>query len=259
VREETGLHVRLGLPLPAATYIVGTNGISRPKIVRYWAAHVVAEPGQPDEEVDEIAWLSLPEAVERLDYQRDRDQLQALTAADAGGWLQTWPLAVVRHAKSVPRNRWEHEELRRPLSEAGLTRADEIVPVLMAYGFEQVLSSPSARCVSTLEPYARHAGVGVRLHEGLSEEGFADDPTSAVGVVEELLDKGVPTAVCSHRPVLPELLAALAQRCPDASVAHALHESAKLGLVKGEVLVAHIRGHGLDAEVVAVERHDTWR
>ena len=64
-------------------------------------------------------------------------------------------------------------------------------------------------------------------------------------------------AVCSHRPVLPALLAALAQRCPDASIAHALLESAGPGLVKGEVLVAHIRGLGPGAEVVAVERHDT--
>ena len=257
VLEETGLHVRLGLPLPDARYIVGTNGISRPKVVRYWAAHVVAELGQPDAEVDEVLWLDVAEAAQRLDYQRDRDQLQALTTADALGRLETWPLAVVRHAKSVPRSRWKHDELHRPLLDTGMLRAEAIVPVLAAYGVRTVVSSPSARCVATLEPYARLAGVRVRLREGLSEEGFADDPTSTVGVVDNLLAKGVPAAVCSHRPVLSTLLQTLAQRCPDASIAHAQLESAGPGLVKGEVLVAHIRGRGPGAEVVAVERHDT--
>ena len=257
VLEETGLHARLGLPLPDARYVVGTNGISRPKVVRYWAAHVIAELGRPDTEVDEVVWLSITEAAERLDYRRDRDQLHALATADALGRLQTWPLAVVRHAKSVPRSRWKHAELHRPLLDAGLSRAEAIAPILAAYGVHDLVSSPSARCVSTLEPYARLAEIGVRLDEGLSEGGFADDPTSAVALVDAVLDLGVPTAICSHRPVLPTLLQALAQRCVDDDAACALRESAGPGLVKGEVLVAHVRGIGPGAEVVAVERHDT--
>lgn len=257
VLEETGLHVRLGLPLPDACYIVGTNGISRPKVVRYWAAHVIAELGGPDAEVDEVRWLSITEAAELLDYRRDREQLHALATADALGRLQTWPLAVVRHAKSVPRSRWKHNELRRPLLDAGLSRAEAIAPMLAAYGVHDLVSSPSARCVSTLEPYALRVGVGVRLDEGLSEEGFADDPTSAVALVDAILDHGVPTALCSHRPVLPALLHTLAHRCPDASIAHSLLESAGPGMVKGEVLIAHVRGLGPGAEVVAVERQDT--
>ena len=257
VLEETGLHVRLGLPLPDACYIVGTNGISRPKVVRYWAAHVIAELGGPDAEVDEVRWLSITEAAELLDYRRDREQLHALATADALGRLQTWPLAVVRHAKSVPRSRWKHNELRRPLLDAGLSRAEAIAPILAAYGVHDLVSSPAARCVSTLEPYALRVGVGVRLDEGLSEGGFADDPTSTAALVDAVLDQGVPAAICSHRPVLPALLQTLARRCVDDTAACALRESAGPGLVKGEVLIAHVRGLGPGAEVVAVERQDT--
>src|SRR5919199_1487885 len=36
--EETGLVVRLGMPLPPASYDVGARGRDRPKVGRYWAA-----------------------------------------------------------------------------------------------------------------------------------------------------------------------------------------------------------------------------
>jgi 8-oxo-dGTP diphosphatase len=263
VLEETGLAVTLGVPLPDATYDVGSNGTTRTKVVRYWAARPVDGVGdgglraQNIDEVDELAWLSVDEAALRVDYQRDLEQLQALAAADALGRLDTWPLAVVRHAKSVPRSRWKGSEQRRPLTDAGRSRAAQIVPVLSAYAFTVVASSPSARCTATIQPFAREAGSRVRLRDGLSEEGFADDPSSAVSVITKLLARGEPAAVCSHRPVLPALLATLADRCADPTVAQALLESAGPGLVKGEVLVAHVVGQGADASVVAVERHDT--
>lgn len=257
VREETGLVVALGLPLPDATYAVGSNGATRPKVVRYWAARALSESDDTDDEVDEVAWLGVDEAHRRLDYQRDREQLVALAAADAHGWLDTWPLAVVRHAKSVPRSRWKDGDQRRPLADAGRERALALVPVLAAYGVRHVVSSPSARCAGTVEPYASSTRARLRLRDGLSQEGFADDPASAVAVLDALLDKGVPAAVCSHRPVLPTLLEALADRSRDQAVAQALRESAGPGLVKGEVLVAHVVGRGTAASVVAIERHDT--
>ena len=258
VREETGLLVTIGLPLPPATYSVGSSGGVRPKVVRYWAARALADGVRAnDDEVDEVAWLGVDDAARRLDYQRDREQLAALAEADARDQLATWPLAVVRHAKSVPRSRWKHEDRRRPLNDAGSARANALVPVLAAYGVRQLVSSPSARCAETVEPYSRSACARLRLREGLSEEGFEDDPASAVAVVATVLDKGVATAVCSHRPVLPALLGALADRANEDAVAQALRESAGAGLIKGEVLVAHVSGRGPDAVVVAVERHDT--
>ena len=260
VREETGLAITIGRPLPDATYPVGTNGTSRPKVVRYWAAEALTQAlteGRPtDDEVDEVAWLGVDEAARRLDYQRDREQLSALAEADAAERLTTWPLAVVRHAKSVPRSRWKHADQRRPLDEAGATRATDLVPVLAAYGIRALVSSPSARCAATIEPYARATGVRLRLRDGLSEEGFTHDPASSVSALDALLRRGTAAAVCSHRPVLPALLGALAEHCFDDDVAQALRESGGAGLVKGEVLVAHVSGRGSTAVVVAVERHD---
>ena len=70
--------------------------------------------------------------------------------------------------------------------------------------------------------------------------------------------------VCSHGPVLPDLLghlAALVDPSADgatdgaADAAKQLGEAAETGMGKGEVLVAHVVGSGQDARVVAVERH----
>ena len=99
--EETGLTVHLGMPLPPASYtVLDRTGVPATKQVRYWAAEVVGGDGALLHEIDEVAWLDVATAHDRLDYARDRDQLRAVVRAEAGGRLTSWPLAVVRHAKA---------------------------------------------------------------------------------------------------------------------------------------------------------------
>jgi 8-oxo-dGTP diphosphatase len=74
IEEETNLHVTLGPELVSTSYI--SKG--RPKHVRYW----LVEPQNPDDarpqnEVDELAWLTPDEAAARLTYARDRDVLRS--------------------------------------------------------------------------------------------------------------------------------------------------------------------------------------
>jgi 8-oxo-dGTP pyrophosphatase MutT (NUDIX family) len=74
VEEETGLRCNVGRELPATRYAVGT----RPKIVRYWLMTPEAEtPFVPNDETDELRWLSRDEAMSLLTYDRDRDVLAA--------------------------------------------------------------------------------------------------------------------------------------------------------------------------------------
>ena len=47
VLEETGLHARLGIPLPLARYEVGTSRPYRRKVVQYWAAQVGGQRRPP--------------------------------------------------------------------------------------------------------------------------------------------------------------------------------------------------------------------
>ena len=98
--EETGLVVRLGIPLPPAHYtFLDYRGIPATKEVRYWAAQVIGGSGRLVNEIDEVAWLDAATAHGRLDYSRDRVQLRALMAAHDAGALATWPLVVVRHVR----------------------------------------------------------------------------------------------------------------------------------------------------------------
>ena len=74
------------------------------------------------------------------------------------------------------------------------------------------MSSPSTRATDTLAPYATASGERLRLKPGLSEEGHAADPAKARHHLGRLLERGVPAALCSHGPVLPDLVALLLER-----------------------------------------------
>jgi 8-oxo-dGTP diphosphatase len=260
--EETALEVRLGRPLPGASYtVLDREGEPATKEVRYWAAEVTGGGGPLANEIDEVRWLDVVAASDQLDYARDRDQLRALVRADNTGGLTTWPLVLVRHARALPRSQWaDPDDQLRPLDRRGALRARAIVPLLAAYGVRRLVSSPPVRCADTLRPYAAWLGGSIRLKEGLSEEGYAQDATPAIRHLRRLLERGRPAALCSHGPVLPALLDELATLVDPASddaadAAKLLDEAAESGMAKGEVLVAHVVDSGDGARVVAVERH----
>lgn len=258
VHEETGLIVRLGRPLPTSTYhVVDKRGAVATKKVHYWAAEVTGGTGELVNEIDEVAWLDVPSAMSRLDYRRDRDQLGAVARFAEAGTLATWPLVLVRHAHALPRGKWSGQDPQRPLDDKGVRRAKEVVPLLGAFGVVRVVSSPSARCVDTVAPYATKRGIRLRTKSGLSEEGYAAAPDKAARQVVRALAKGRPVALCSHGPVLPALLEQLLERVAaqaDPATGATLATARDADLDKGELLVAHIAGVGDDARVVAVER-----
>lgn len=259
--EETSLQVGLGRPLPSSEYVVlGPDGQPGTKEVRYWAAESTTPAGPLQHEIDEVRWLDVVSASDRLDYARDRDQLRALVRADHAGTLTTWPLAVVRHATAVGRRAWSGDDSLRPLDEPGVRRAAQIAPVLAAYAITRLVTSPSLRCTDTLQPYSEVTGSPLRHRPGLSEEGYAAEPDRAVRHLHKLIERGTPAALCSHGPVLPDLLAVLLAAVdrgePDADRTCATLEAARAEkMAKGEVLVAHLVGSGETATVVAVERH----
>lgn len=78
VEEETGLTCRLGAELPSTRY---HDSKGRPKTVRYWAMEPLGGDGEftPNAEIDEIRWLSAPEAVKLLSYDHDRPIVQAFS------------------------------------------------------------------------------------------------------------------------------------------------------------------------------------
>ncbi|MEO6018926.1 MAG: NUDIX hydrolase [Knoellia sp.] len=259
--EETGLQVRLGRPLPEARYLMLTkSGEPSEKVVRYWASTVTGGTGVLENEIDAVEWLDVVEANIRLDYAHDREQLRALVRAHGDSALETWPLVIVRHAKAVARSDWKGDDRERPLEVRGRERADALIPVLTAYGISRILTSPSARCLDTISPYAVLSEIAPHVKKGLSEEGHEAKPDKAVEHLEALLQSGEPAAICSHGPVMGTVLAALGSRLDltgESSVETLEHfvQARDQNLGKGEALVCHVAGVGAKARIVAVERH----
>jgi 8-oxo-dGTP diphosphatase len=76
VVEETGLVCRLADELASTEY---HDQKGRPKIVRYWRMTVVEDPGfEPNDEVDELRWLTPADAVDLLSYDHDKTLLSGL-------------------------------------------------------------------------------------------------------------------------------------------------------------------------------------
>ena len=80
VEEETGLRCELGPYLGETSY---RDNKDRSKVVRWWAMEAGEGEFQPHSEVDDLRWVAIDEAQERLSYDRDRD-LAARAAAELG-------------------------------------------------------------------------------------------------------------------------------------------------------------------------------
>jgi 8-oxo-dGTP diphosphatase len=73
VNEETGFTARLGAPAGTTEY---TDSKGRTKVVRYWEMQPVSGAFERGTEVDELRWLSVPEALRLLTYDHDRELLK---------------------------------------------------------------------------------------------------------------------------------------------------------------------------------------
>ena len=238
VEEETGLRIRLGLPLADQTYPVRAGT----KRVHYWIGRAVGDRDvdgyEPNAEIDEVDWFPVDKARRRLTYAYDLDTLDE--ALDHS--RKTRALLVLRHSQARARRTWRPDDRERPLLATGARQAARLVPVLAAYDVRRLVSSSSTRCVQTLAPYAEASGRKLRSDRLLSEE-----DASAHTVRELLADltrwqrerpaSAGSLVVCTHRPVLPWVFEAMGVEDP--------------GLSAGELVVLHQR----DDRVVATERH----
>jgi len=76
IEEETGFKCDL---MRFAGYTEYIDRRGRPKIVAYWVMQVIDEGTfSAHEEIDELQWVEVPEALEMLTYPRDRDLLCSL-------------------------------------------------------------------------------------------------------------------------------------------------------------------------------------
>ncbi|HSH59858.1 MAG TPA: NUDIX hydrolase [Acidimicrobiales bacterium] len=196
VHEETGLSCELGAHLGDIFY---TDQKGRPKTARFWAMHPTGGAFTPNEEVDEVKWLPVPDALTAVTRRQDGDVIGLL----AQHTQDPATILLVRHATAGERSEWVGDDRLRPLDDRGRRQAEALVDELCRFAVTRVLSSPYVRCVQSVEPLARARGLVVeeteRLAEGRAEETLA--------LIDEL--HGSTPVLCTHGDVVPVVLDAL--------------------------------------------------
>ena len=250
VGEETGYRIRLDRPLPTVDY--RTNG--RPKTVRYWVARVRAQAGpgpKNPKEIDKVEWVEASRALGILTRKSDRELLTRLLDFAKEGELDTTPVIVQRHAAAQSRAKWRKgDERTRPLRRKGRKQAAALPPLLAAYAPKTVVTSPWRRCLETIEPFAHEGGIDIVEKPELTEHAHEKRPARAAAVMERAIAEAARTVVCTHRPVLPTIIAAAKHACTKEAREKLPRENPYLA--PGEMLVLHTSERG---RIVDVERH----
>lgn len=254
VEEETGLRVALGPPLGSIEYTI-TAG--RDKVVHYWAAHVsdealAASRFAPNHEIAALEWLPVKKARKALSYERDREVIDRFTELETHRCLETFAIIAVRHGKTVAPASWDGPDATRPLLHRGLEQAASIAPAIAAFGPEKLISSTAARCLATLAPLSELTGLPVSSTAAISQDAHARGEANVRKVVQRRLAKRKSAALCSHGPVLPDIIAELAA-ATEMPLNRELQRASQLST--GEFSVIHVSKDHPQARIIAVETH----
>ena len=108
------------------------------------------------------------------------------------------------------------------------------------------------RCLATIEPIAALTDLAVKQSSGISQDAFEDGVARVRKTMRKRLAAGVAVVLCSHGPVIRDLIdetAALTNTPLDAPLRRA-------GMLStSEFTVLHVSSEHPDAPLVAVETH----
>jgi 8-oxo-(d)GTP phosphatase len=206
VWEETGYRAHVGRGIGEIRYTKRTRWGPRPKVVRYWAMHADAGQFIANNEVDELRWLPLDEAVRLLSYERDKEVLEKFVRGPA--LIRT--VLLVRHGTAGDSTKWTGDDRVRPLDERGRAQADALVRVLSRFEVHEIYSADFVRCVETVVPLADSLGLVVKEEPLLSELGYPGHEDEAVDFIRHLGAPDGAVAASSQGDVIPDLLHRLA-------------------------------------------------
>jgi 8-oxo-(d)GTP phosphatase len=254
IAEETGLTVGLGAPLGEVTYTIPSG---RRKIVYYWSAEVDGHALEtarfrPNDEIAALEWVSISKARNRLTYPHDIDIVDTFADRWNEGRARTFAIIVVRHGKAVPAEAWDGPDATRPLLLRGTAQASAIAPALAAYRPEKILTSTAVRCVATIAPLAALVGLQPKEVAGISQDAYESDEATISAIVAKRMKSKKSVVLCSHGPVLPEIISELANltRTP-----YTTDVGSMAALSTGEFSVLHVSMQHPRSGFVAMETH----
>lgn len=252
--EETGIRVVLGAPVGVSRYVMANR---KQKIVHYWAAEATDDAIResafvPNREIAAIEWMSLKKARARLSYPVDVEILDAFEKLVDDGVLRTFPLIVLRHAKAANRSIWEGPDASRPLTPRGRAQADAIVGPLRAFGVRKVVTSDAVRCVQTVTPLAQALGRKPSLTPRISQDAWEDGLSDPRTVIGKRVRSGKPAVLCSHGPVLPDILREIALAT---GTLHGSYLGSASALEVGAFSVVHLSATNPGSGIISIETH----
>ena len=207
VLEETGYHVRLGRPLGETRYPKEQDGLVRPKVVRWWAMEATGGAFSVTREVDQLRWVTLPEAAELLTRELDRSLLERFVRGPG----PTRTVLLVRHASAESRRHWEGDDRDRPLDECGWEQADELVRLLAHFDPTRILSADPLRCQQTMRPLAQSLGLPIEDEPLLADATYPGREQAAVDLLRALGHPHEATVASSQGPVIADVVSRLAE------------------------------------------------
>lgn len=254
VHEETGIRVTLGVPVGVSRYFMRPR---RQKVVHYWAAEATDSAIRkstflPNREIAAIEWVSLKKARKQLSYPVDVEILDAFEHLVDDGILHTFPVIALRHAKAVSRSDWAGSDASRPLTERGLTQASGIVAPLRAFGVRKIITSDAVRCVQTVTPLARSLGRLPVERATISQDAWEDGTSDVRAVIGKRVRAGKPAVVCSHGPVLPDILTEIALAT---GTVRGSYVSSAAALDVAAFSVVHLSATNPGSGIISIETH----
>ncbi|MDQ1588538.1 MAG: 8-oxo-(d)GTP phosphatase [Microbacteriaceae bacterium] len=254
IEEETGLRVALGVPLGISDYPLSTG---RDKIVHFWAAEVsdgaiARSTFVPNGEVAALEWVTIKKARTYLTYERDVEILDQFATLADEGVTSTFAIIALRHGKATAPTSWSGPDATRPLTERGVQQSATNVATIEAWRPLKIITSPAVRCVATVAPLAAATGIKPKQESNLSQDAWEDGSANVREVVGKRVRKRTSAVLCSHGPVLPEILREVA--LATGTVPGSYLGSAS-DLPTGGFSVIHLSATNPSSGIIAIETH----
>lgn len=198
--EETGVRGLFTRQLGSVEY----EETGQLKRVIYWSAQCASQIDAflPNDEVDQLLWLSPDAAKEKVTHTSDKEIIGNFLSENA----HTDTLIILRHTKALERGDWDEIDSQRTLNEYGFNQAQFLIKHLEPYAIEEIYTSDYIRCVQTVTPIAHSRGLTITQVPSLNEEIFESDPTRSVAFANALKQDEKNILICSHNPVIPTML-----------------------------------------------------
>lgn len=254
ILEETGIRVALGVPVGVSRYRMPSK---KQKVVHYWAAEATPEAIRasafvPNREIAALEWVTAKKARTYLSYPVDVEILDAFLTLVDDGVLATFPVVVLRHAKAAGRDGWDGPDAARPLTERGTRQAAALVGPLRAFGVRKIVTSDAVRCVTTVTAFAAAEGRKLTRTPLLSQDAWEAGDADVRTVVGKRVRARKPAVLCSHGPVLPDILSELALATGTMRGSYLGSASA---LEVGSFSVVHLSATNPGSGIVSIETH----